>query len=111
MLDHIVLGCVFSRQVWHLLLSRIGLADVVAHGDVDLFVWWTWARCRAPRHCRKGFDSLIMLTCWSLWKERNARTFNNEITLALGLCLKILEEATLWLRAGFSCLSSLLSLL
>lgn len=61
-LDHIVLGCVFSRDVWHRLLSRIGLAALAAIHNVDIFVWWSWARQRVPRTCRKGFDSLVMLT-------------------------------------------------
>lgn len=61
-LDHILLGCVFSHQVWFSLLERIGLADVVARGDINLFVWWMWCHRRAPRYYRKGFNSLVMLT-------------------------------------------------
>lgn len=30
-LDHILLGCVFNRQVWDMLLSKLGLAAVIAH--------------------------------------------------------------------------------
>jgi hypothetical protein len=37
MLDHILLDCVFSHQVWDRLLSMIGLSDVVALGYVDIF--------------------------------------------------------------------------
>ena len=40
-----------------------------------------------------------------LWKERNARTFRNEAKDARELCL----EAAMWLRAGYSTLSSLSS--
>jgi hypothetical protein len=90
-LDHIVLGCVFSREVWHRLLSRLHLQDLTVGGDLDLFVWWSRARLRVPRMSRKGFggdldlfvwwsrvrlrvprmsrkgfDSLVALTCWSL---------------------------------------------
>lgn len=100
-LDRILLGCVLSCQVWSLLLSRIGLADVVAPGDVGIFVWWSWAQRRVPRASMKGFDSLVMLTGWSLWKERNARTFRNEATQAHGLCLAILEETCLLVRETF----------
>ena len=89
-LDHILLGCVLSRQVWNMLLSKLGLTTVAAHGDVDPFLWWAWARRRVPRGSRKGFDSLVMLTCWVLWKERNARTFRNEAKDARKLCLEIL---------------------
>jgi hypothetical protein len=37
-----------------------------------------------PRSSRKGFDFdlLVMLVCWSLWKERNARNFRNEAASA-----------------------------
>ena len=48
-------------------------------------------------------------TCWVLWKERNARTFKNEAKDARELCLEIRQEADLWLRAGYSTLSSLTS--
>jgi hypothetical protein len=49
-----------------------------------------------PRGSRKGFDSLVMLTCWMLWKERNALTFKNEATDARELCLQILQEAAVY---------------
>ena len=39
-LDHILLGCVLSRQVWIMLLSKLGLTAVAAHGDADPFLWW-----------------------------------------------------------------------
>jgi len=108
-LDHILLGCVLSRQVWIILLSKLGLTAVATHGGVDTFRWWAWARRRVHRSSRKGFDSLIMLTCWVLWKERNAWTFMNEAKDARELCLEIRQEADLWLRAGYSTLSSLTS--
>lgn len=44
-------------------------------------------------------------------KERNAQTFRNEALDAPVLCLEILQEAALWLRAGYSSLSSLAQLL
>jgi hypothetical protein len=36
------------------------------HGDVDLFLWWSWARSRVPRASSKGFDSLVMPTAYLL---------------------------------------------
>jgi hypothetical protein len=109
-LDHILLGCVFSREVWERLLSRIGLAQLVITGDLDIFLWWSRSRRWVPRVCRKGFDSFVMLTCWMLWKERNARMFNNLSTVAREVAVKIVQEAELWIRSGISCLSSLQSL-
>lgn len=44
-----------------------------------------------------------------VWKERNARTFDNVSTGAREVAAKVVQEAELWLRSGFSCLSSLQS--
>lgn len=110
-MDHILLGCVFSRQVWVRLLSRIGLVALVAVADVNIFVWWPAARWRVPRACRKGFDTPIMLTCWLLWKERNSRSFGGAASDANAVVTAILMEAELWLRAGYSSLASLAALL
>jgi hypothetical protein len=59
----------------------------------------------------KGIDSLIILTSWLLRKEHNPQTFIDVATSAQGLRLAILEEAALWHRASFLCLSPLLLLL
>jgi len=74
--------------------------------------WWLRSRKRFDKHVRKGFDSLFFLVGWTLWKERNARTFNGTAASPEAfLARKILEEANDWCLAGFKHLMSMLALL
>jgi hypothetical protein len=40
--------------------------------------WWTEARKRVRRFDRKRFDSMVISTAWTIWKQRNARAFGND---------------------------------
>jgi hypothetical protein len=68
---------------------------------VGLEEWWLASRARIAEKDRKSFDARVMLTCWSLWKQRNARAFNNvsRQCTAAELVGKIKEELGLWSRA------------
>jgi hypothetical protein len=77
-IHHLILGCVYSREVWFLLLRPISLLHLLSAPDVDLVDWWLSSRKQLPHHHRKRFDSLVILIWWSLWKERNDRVFNND---------------------------------
>jgi len=62
---------------------------------------------------RKGFDSLVVLVAWSIWKERNQRVFQKVQLPPTELADLILDEAKLWYYAGlthllqlFPCLES-----
>lgn len=54
---------------------------------------------------RKGFDSAVLLLSWRLWKERNARTFDNVVSSIVQVAQGALDEADQWVAAGFSPLS------
>ena len=110
-MDHIILGCVYSREVWSMLLTRLHLQEVVLVHEEDVIVWWLRNRKLVAKQVRKGLDSLFFLVGWRLWKERNARTFNGVSTDAGGLASAILGEAEEWCLAGFKHLLSLLTLL
>jgi hypothetical protein len=75
MLEHILLGCVFSREVWFQVFRKLHLDGIIVVRQENFFVWWLRARKLLPKATRKGFDSLTFLIGWALWKERNARTF------------------------------------
>jgi len=72
--------------------------------------WWIESRKRLPKQIRRGFDSLFFLVCWSLWKERNARTFDRSSRQPAALLQAILEEASLWVAAGYRPLQKVLAL-
>jgi hypothetical protein len=55
----------------------------------------------------KGFDSLFFLVGWSIWKERNARTFNGSPSDPAILARMIQDEASEWCLAGYRHLLSL----
>ena len=75
-IDHILLGCSLTREVWVLVLARLNLHSTIVVRDENVFQWWLTARKQLPKLLRTGFDSLFFLVGWLIWKERNARTFN-----------------------------------
>jgi hypothetical protein len=66
--------------------------------DSTLKAWWEAERQLVHKKDRRGFDALVMLTAWMLWKQRNARVFNNvrQQCNVQQLVVRIKEEFALW---------------
>lgn len=52
-----------------------------------------------PKLYRRGFDSLVLLMGWMLWKERNARTVRGTSATAVELAAAIKMEVDSWCAA------------
>jgi hypothetical protein len=68
--------------------------------DDHIADWWHASRKKIARSAWKGFDSLAVLTWWSIWKECNHRTFSGAMQQAAELECRITEEGRLWVEAG-----------
>jgi hypothetical protein len=64
--------------------------------------WWLQARKRIRKEVRRSFDSLVVLTAWTIWLQRNARIFNGSRRSAFQLVSQIGEEASLSAQARFT---------
>lgn len=106
-IDHLLLGCVYSREVWFKMLRPLILQRLTPTANSILADWWCTSRKSLPKETRKTFDSLLVLVCWELWKERNRRVFNDEARQASNLVSQIRQEAHCWSQAGFRSLGSL----
>ncbi|KAK1617070.1 hypothetical protein QYE76_022587 [Lolium multiflorum] len=96
--DHILTQCPYARQVWFDVL-RIAGPNIQEPGlDANLERWWTEARKRVRKLDRKRFDSMVIITAWTLWKQRNARVFGNarEQKDPTQILAAIKEEFHLW---------------
>jgi hypothetical protein len=68
--------------------------DLVSQGLVQeekVLEWWLRSKKLVDKQVQKGFDSLFFLVGWTLWKERNAGTFNGVSRASACLVLKIQE--------------------
>ena len=70
---HLTGECVFAREVWFRVLAPIVLANLAPSPGVAFLDWWLLHRMQLETTRRKGFDSLVILGAWCLWKERNQR--------------------------------------
>lgn len=69
--QHVVGGCVFAREVWYRVLPPIDLDRLVPQPGTSFLDWWLQSRHQLEMACCQGFDSLVILRVWYLWKERN----------------------------------------
>jgi mannosylglycoprotein endo-beta-mannosidase len=99
--DHILTQCPYTRQVWFEVLRSAGLNIQEPDLEANLERWWTEARKRVRKLDRKRFDSMIIITAWTLWKQRNSRVFGNvwEQKNPTQILEAIKEEFLLWERA------------
>lgn len=97
------MNCVYARQVWHMTFVKTRIDPTLMPTVTDrLEHWWGSSRKRVAKRKRKAFDSLVLLVCWNLWKQRNGRVFRNTAAMmsATELVTKIIDELRLWALAG-----------
>jgi hypothetical protein len=62
--DHLVVGCVYAREVWFRLLGCYGWQSIAPAQPAGFAARWLHARKRVFRKGRKAFDSLVTLAAW-----------------------------------------------
>lgn len=99
---HLFVTCDFSRRVWQLLRAWVNV-DFPLPGQAGegLIGWWMVARCHFRSRYRSNFDSVFALTCWLIWKERNARIFQHKQQTVEQLLEDIKEEVWMWKSGGY----------
>jgi hypothetical protein len=76
MINHLLTGCVFAREVWTITLQQLGLLQLAPQPTNFRFAgWWRRAIAAASKEVRKGLNSLIVSVAWEVWKHHNARVF------------------------------------
>jgi hypothetical protein len=99
---HMFTQCRYSLSVWQDIFNWVS-PHVPPRTDWSTFTsleeWWS-AIGSMPGAPLKGWRSLLILVCWELWKERNARIFRRTFIHRGQLVLKIKEEARCWILAG-----------
>lgn len=103
----LLLGCVISMEIWLRVLHPLGLSAMLPDLEDELGQWWLRCRSMLGKGLRPGFDALVLLVCWTVWKERNCCTFRGEALSAVAMTRQRLLEANEWLDAGYSSLASL----
>ena len=71
---------------YHFLISVIQVVFIVGLRALD---------------ARRCFDSLMILVCWLLWKEKNNRTFNRRVQTIQDVLVRIANETVVWYQADF----------
>jgi hypothetical protein len=107
---HMIFQCRYSLRVWNELKDWLGLTNfdtnIWANYD-SLEEWWCHISGVNGRR-RKGLSSLLLLTAWEIWNERNARVFRSVASMPTRVASIIKSNAILWGLAGAKILSALL---
>jgi hypothetical protein len=107
---HLFMECPVARQVWTEVSNWAGVGCL--HPQTwntcwDVPAWFTTVAERESSTRGKGIQSLLILVCWALWRERNARVFDDREKQTSRLVVGIKDEVWLWVRAGAKLLADI----
>lgn len=94
--QHLFMGCAISNIIWSKVLTWANFQTMIPPISISLQNWWQEARKTVAGKRLKKFDSIVMLTSWSIWKERNNRVFEKTSKPANVICDQIIKEAEQW---------------
>ena len=110
-INHLLISCVFTRQIWYNILQIFGLQAVAPRMDDLVFVdWWEEASSIFSGQVKMGFNSIIILRAWLIWKHRNYCVFDGGTPNLMRVISAFREEARQWSEAGARGVSYLLVL-
>ncbi|WVZ95364.1 hypothetical protein U9M48_041137 [Paspalum notatum var. saurae] len=89
------------------LLGKVGLGSHTPSRPKAFQDWWRKAVRRVPKEIRKGFNSLVILVAWSIWKHRNRCVFDGMQPATSAVAQEVLDQERIWIAAGASGLQAL----
>ncbi len=75
-IDHLLVACPKSQQLWWIALSAIGHSECLPLNEQSFHAYDNPKRMIKDH--RRGFDTIATLVAWTIWKERNNRVFNQK---------------------------------
>jgi hypothetical protein len=98
--QHILVSCVFARDIWFQVLSKVGLQSLSPGAAVFVFQEWREAESRVPKLQKKAFNSIVILVAWWLWKHRIACVCDGASPNSNIALQHIHQDAHMWGMAG-----------
>jgi hypothetical protein len=89
------------------LLRQVGFQHLCPNDSSSLVHWWQHTLSQVPDSFRRGFDSLLLLVSWEVWKKRNRRIFDSTSSTPSQLLQLIHDVGNSWIAAGFRSLAPL----
>ena len=107
--NHLLLFCSIAHSLWTYMFRLFGMEWVMPGSVVDLlFCWYHWL----GKHSSDIWDLALGCLMWTIWIERNRRSFEDEEKMVVQLlehCQRTLFD---WSRCcGYSDCSTLLDFL
>jgi hypothetical protein len=106
-IDHLLVQCVYSREVWFKFVRRFHWSQLGPAADDTFCAWWLRSRKLVQKGRRKTFDSVVALVSWSLWLQRNDRVFKNGSSSPALLVDHLVASMEQWCRAKLMVWSNL----
>jgi hypothetical protein len=69
--------------------------------------WWKKSWRKVPKQHKKGFNTLVILGAWILWKHQNSCIFDGAAPNLQGALQAFEDEAQFWRSAGAKGLAAL----
>jgi hypothetical protein len=98
---HLLANCTAIRRIWAKVLRAARLPSNLAPSEETTQLQeWLYSTTTSLGGSGRHWGSLVQLTWWTIWKERNSRIFQNRTSSISEITGRIFEEARCWSNAA-----------
>ena len=97
-INHLFLHCNIASDLWNFVFTLLGLQWVMPCHVVDLLACWSGCLCRVSPTAIWGLIPHCLM--WVLWRERNARSFEDVELSTLEIKQRFLSVLLEWTNAS-----------
>lgn len=95
-IDHLLVACAESHQLWWIALRAIGHSDCLLINESSFHLWLCDSRRKMIKELHQGFDTIATLVAWTVWKKINNRVFNQQSRTWAEVVRAMAGESELW---------------
>jgi exonuclease III len=97
--DHLLLHCEVATYLWHSVFTLIGMEWVMPEKVIDLFACWNQVGGRDLS--RDIWRMAPLCVIWCIWRERNARIFEDKECSVVGVRKNMITMLHMWAMAHY----------